>query len=297
VALLYVRSVEELLARHGLRRSYSVAEETSWTLRGRLRTADQLTRHLGRPLPLEIAYDEFGFDSPAHRILLGALRLVRDRCASKSGATGHDRGWVRRIRTVSAAFEGVSALVPGSRVPDVDTARLPPGYAWPLELARILLDGGSLAPVAGRTRGQGLLLDMPRLFEGFVAQVLGRELGGRLDAQAKLPYGRGSDAPSRSIRPDLVIRDEEGRATAVLDTKYKRSTDPAPADLYQMHVYARMFGVKDVVLVYAEPSSSRPVVLEPATGIRLHFRGIDLSASEQSVLEQVSAVATIHAGQ
>jgi 5-methylcytosine-specific restriction enzyme subunit McrC len=43
---------------------YVTLEETAYMLRGRLRESEQLHRHHGLPLPLEIRHDEFTVDIP-----------------------------------------------------------------------------------------------------------------------------------------------------------------------------------------------------------------------------------------
>ena len=52
----------------GLRPGYIVVEESSQVFRGRLRESEQLRRHHGLPLPLEIRHDEFTTDIPENRI-------------------------------------------------------------------------------------------------------------------------------------------------------------------------------------------------------------------------------------
>jgi 5-methylcytosine-specific restriction enzyme subunit McrC len=49
----------ERAIRQGLLPGYTVVEESSPFLRGRLRESEQLHRHHGLPLPLEIRHDEF----------------------------------------------------------------------------------------------------------------------------------------------------------------------------------------------------------------------------------------------
>src|SRR3954451_6972626 len=50
-------------------RGYVNVEETSPALRGRLRTADQMGRSAGLPLPLEISYDDYLLDVIENQLL------------------------------------------------------------------------------------------------------------------------------------------------------------------------------------------------------------------------------------
>src|ERR1035441_7588894 len=52
----------ERATHQGLLSGYILLEESSQVLRGRLRESEQLRRHHGLPLPLEIQYDEFTTD-------------------------------------------------------------------------------------------------------------------------------------------------------------------------------------------------------------------------------------------
>ena len=51
---------------------------------------------------------------------------------------------------------------------------------------------------------------------------------------------------------DLVIYDREDRARLVLDTKYKRAEQAAPADVQQITTYARLRDCREAVLVYPQ---------------------------------------------
>lgn len=284
---LYLRSVARLLDKVGLRRAYRTVHETAWTLRGRLRSADQLTRHYGRMLPIEVTYDDFSLDTPQNRILAAALDLVRD-----AGSSPRSSLLAARAEALLAWFEGV-VLQPRGVVPELTNSdRLPDGYKWSLKLASLILEGASVTPVAGGRRALSLLIPMPQVFERCVAQVLRTTLGSRLIAQSTRAYAFEDARATASVRPDLVILDAGGRPVTVLDTKYKRA-EPSPADLYQMHVYARMYGVRDVVLLYAERSAPRVLDLETETRVRLHLRGVDLSLHSDEVRHHIVAASHI----
>ena len=164
-------------------------------------------------------------------------------------------------------------------------------------LARLVLNGAGLASEAGDRRAEGFLLPMPQVFERCVGEILRGHHGARLNTQATLGYASEKGSPTRRVRPDLVVSDGEGQPAVVMDTKYKRA-DPTAADLYQMHVYARMFGVQDVVLLYAEHTRPRALLLEGSrpeseTAIRLHLRGIDLTMPPEQIRQQVLAASQL----
>ncbi|RUQ18680.1 hypothetical protein D8M33_09770 [Micrococcus sp. HSID17245] len=294
---LYLRSVERLVLRSGLRRSYIGVDDSSWTLRGRVRTADQLTRHQGRPLPLEVHFDDYTLDTEPNRILAAALDAVRPLAAHRRGGGARGHRFVLRAQALLNRFDGVSLTTPGLRPHRDGGGRLHESYTGPLMLAHLVLNGAGLASEAGDRRAEGFLLPMPQVFERCVGEILRGRHGARLNTQATLGYASEKGSPTRRVRPDLVVFDGEGQPAVVMDTKYKRA-DPTAADLYQMHVYARMFGVQDVVLLYAEHTRPRTLLLEGSrpeseTAIRLHLRGIDLTMPPEQIRQQVLAASQL----
>ena len=100
---------------------------------------------------------------------------------------------------------------------------------------------------------------MNRLFESFVFGLLRLHRAAILPPSLAdctlLPQSAGTPlhlahaakaAPSSSLKPDIVLRAPDGSFPLLLDTKYK-ALAPAergaagitPADIYQMHAYAR----------------------------------------------------------
>ncbi len=77
----------------GLLPGYVVVEESSPVLRGRLREAEQLHRHHGLPLPLEIRHDEFTVDIAENQI----LRSACERVLSVPGVSGESALMLRRL--------------------------------------------------------------------------------------------------------------------------------------------------------------------------------------------------------
>ena len=83
----------------GLLPGYVLVEESSQVLRGRLRESEQLHRHHGLPLPLEIQHDEFTIDIPENQILRTACERMlavpawmpsRSACCGACSATSAD---------------------------------------------------------------------------------------------------------------------------------------------------------------------------------------------------------------
>ena len=62
----------------GLLHGYVETEDSLSVLRGRMRVGDQIARHHGRLIPLEVRFDEFTVDIAENQLLLATtLRLLR----------------------------------------------------------------------------------------------------------------------------------------------------------------------------------------------------------------------------
>src|SRR5262249_31345697 len=93
-------------------------------------------------------------------------------------------------------------------------------------------------------------LEMPRLFEAFIAEwlrvnappntLVRRQHHAQLDANFKL-----------KVYVDILLCDKSsGHPVAVLDTKYKMGERPSDEDIYQISFYARELEVKRAILIY-----------------------------------------------
>src|SRR3954454_21037129 len=71
----YVYQAHRAISR-GVVQGYQSVDETSLTVRGRLRISDQITRRFGIAPPAEITYDDFTRDIELNRILLAATERL-----------------------------------------------------------------------------------------------------------------------------------------------------------------------------------------------------------------------------
>ena len=101
-------------------------------------------------------------------------------------------------------------------------------------------------------------VDMPKLFESFVAEWLKQNLPDELEVEPQFNMKLDSTA-DLVFRVDLVVRSREsGTPVCLLDTKYKLGETVSEADVQQVVAYAVELGVDRALLVY--PSArSRPV--------------------------------------
>jgi 5-methylcytosine-specific restriction enzyme subunit McrC len=149
-------------------------------LRGRLRESEQLHRHHGRPLPLEIWHDEFTIDIAENQIL-------RTACERMLTVPRVDAESQRMLRRLLRDFSDVTSLGRGDEIPAWQPSRLNARYHVALRLAKLVPRATSADHDSGGVLLNGFLLDMPELFEDFVTVALREALtgsfGGRVESQ------------------------------------------------------------------------------------------------------------------
>lgn len=266
---------------------YVTVQEHATTLRGRLRTSEQIARWAGMPLPLELEYDDFTADVPENRLVLGAaeslLRFPRI-----------PHGTRLRLRRVRAALEGVTPAAPGPDVSAPPPSRLNTRYRSALALAELILRGSSVSTRQGAVTSIAFLFDMNRVFENFLSATLRDELESR-GGTVRLQHGIGHLDREEKINlvPDITWW-RSGRCHAVIDAKYKAlgGASLPNADAYQMLAYATALGLERGYLVYAKDAdevSRMHTVSKTATTIDV--TAVDVEREPDEVLAQVRGLA------
>ncbi|MGH3393237.1 MAG: McrC family protein [Streptosporangiaceae bacterium] len=285
IAQVFWRQADQAV-RQGLLPGYVVVEESALVLRGRLREAEQLHRHHGLPLPLEIRHDEFTVDIPENQILRTAL----ERMLAVPGVNDEAR---RMLRRLLRGFADVTSLRRGDPVPGWQPTRLNARYHSALRVAELILGATSVEHGSGGVAVNGFLLDMPALFEDFVTvtlrEALSGEYGGRVDAQGGYKL---DEAGRVTLRPDIVWK-VGGTPMAVIDAKYK-AEKPAGypnADLYQLLAYCTVLGLRTGHLVYAQGNEQPARHVVRQAGIELICHAVVLDAAPAPLLHQMRNIA------
>lgn len=280
---------EAAMAR-GVLQGYVTVEEALPGLRGRFREADQLRRHFGILVPVEVTYDDYTIDIRENRLLLAASeRLLALPTLSASLR--------RRLRHLVVRLDGVGPLRREDLVCDVNFTRLNERYCPAVRLSQAVLLGASLEFGVGRRPGVAFLFDMNRVFEDFVTSTLTSELeciGGRVEPQASRALDRGG---AIEIKPDLVWW-SRGVCRAVVDIKYKATrVDEVPnADVYQVMAYCLGFDVRPGFLIYATGNEEPGHYGIVHSDLEVVVTALDISGQPGAILASVKAMAEIIAG-
>jgi 5-methylcytosine-specific restriction enzyme subunit McrC len=284
----FITAVEKLLSQ-GLRLEHAPHQEDLPFVRGRILLGPQFRMHGDLRHRQVCSFAELTEDTRENRIVAASLRYLPALLRS-----GGEADLLRKARALLARFQGVRIIdraLALQMLPTVGIHRLNSAYGPVLALCRLILNHLTLDEAPGPHPFASFLVNMPRLFESFIASRLHSLLprhGFRTVAQ---PHDYLDEARMVSIRPDvLVYPRDEGGPVLVLDTKYRDPADPQSdlnRDLYQVSAYLDRFGLRQGVLVYPqfEVAAHNELKLR-GTGKRLHVMTVNLAARDSAALEQ-----------
>jgi 5-methylcytosine-specific restriction enzyme subunit McrC len=227
----------------GLYRSYVERDDDLTTVRGRIAFAEDLRRNHVTRHRTYCRYDEFSWDVPENQVIRQVLHLL--------GGWGFGKELRLRLRGLDAALSEVTPTVlPLGSLDRFQYNRFNEDYRQMHRFCRLFLEGASLSEENGTFDFRTFLVDMDKLFERFVTQVLRERAGARVgvDDQVATQLGYEQKVP---IRPDIVVSNG-GRVGLVADCKYKR-LEPGEFknhDVYQMHAYCTAMGAQRGLLIY-----------------------------------------------
>lgn len=168
-------------------------------------------------------------------------------------------------------------------------------YREVVALARLILRHATIETGRGAVRAPGFLMDMNRVFQGFVTRALRESLGVsertfRSDSGVR---GVTLDQARRvHLRPDLSWW-VGPTCRFVGDAKYKRAQDGhvSNADLYQLLAYATALDLPGGLLVYAQGETADAVHVIRHAGKRLEVAALDLSGTIGDLRRRIDGLA------
>ncbi len=227
--------------RKGITKEYVSKQELVGVIRGRIDTRHLATESASPQLKCDFA--EQTADLPHNQLLAYTLRQISltGLCSSQV-LMRVNRAW-RQMPVEPVPFTSHETL-------GFEYTRLTEDYRPMHALCRLFLDGLEPTHHHSPDGAQMLpfLLNMPQLYEKFVAHWLSKNLpdGYTLREQERV---RLDASQARHVEIDLVIYDRDQEPVMVLDTKYKAG-EPSNDDIYQVTFYAREIGCQSAGLVY-----------------------------------------------
>jgi 5-methylcytosine-specific restriction enzyme subunit McrC len=254
-------------ARRGLTRGYVTHTDRLSTVRGRLDLLPTVIGISQGRARFECVFEEHTVDIEDNRLLLWALRV----CVAGPLRPEIRTKVTRAYRALAHSIDLVE-LSPEHCI-GRNYHRLNDDYRPMHALCRMLLEHSGPSHDLGQNRSVPFKLNMPRLFELFVAEYLRTRLSKEWRARVKVPL----DLSQSLISPmeiDVVIeRTDDHCAVLALDTKHKGSitTD----DLQQVAFYAHQIGAMDALLVY--PTDPPPPIDFVNGSVRVRSMGLNLA--------------------
>lgn len=235
-------------ARRGLYRCYVAREESLPYFRGQVSFLQTLLNTKRGVPKLECRFEEHDADNVDNRILLHAVSRALG-CTLRPN-TRRSVELAYRVLKGAVSHETFSSLQCQQRTYN----RLNSDYLVMHSICRLIIDCTGVANEEGPLTFVSFLLDMPRIFESFIAEWLRQNIGSGFRVRSQV--SKRVDANFQmNIRPDIVVEDTRTFAPlAILDTKYKIGSTPSPEDFYQIAFYARELKAPRAFLVY--PSAS-----------------------------------------
>ena len=287
----------------GLLRGYRRVDEALTTVRGRIRLGDQIRRHPGMTIPLEVTYSEFTPDIAENRI----LRTAAHRLQFLPDLPDATR---RRLAMVDARLSDASLIPQGAPVPPWTPSRLNARFQDALALADRIVRRISVEVEDGHAASAAFVTEMPALFERFVAAELTAALDGRggrvlqnpvvnLDSGTEspdAPSGRhgapAADGDHISVRTGLVYEVDGDPVTTFVPT-YPTDRRARAAEHYRLLAACTALGVDRAYLVY--PAQRRGDTPQPRrivhTDISIVEYPVDLSEDGYSVVDDIVELA------
>ena len=242
----FLNEVEALLHK-GLIKTYRKTEENRTSMKGKLVFSKHLTKNYVHKERFYVNYTTYDRNHILNCILYKGLKLV-----SHIALNSYTQC---RAKTMSFEFPELNDIaVDDALFERLTFDRKSEDYRTAIDIARLIL----LRYMPDQSkRGKhvlALMFDMNKLWEEYVFVILRRSLREEYNVSAqKVKRFWKSSFGTKVIRPDIVISDKSGKPVCVLDTKWKCSAvgeHPSDADLKQMYVYHKYWGVKRTALLY-----------------------------------------------
>jgi 5-methylcytosine-specific restriction enzyme subunit McrC len=242
VAAYFAEQVEKRIA-NGLFRAYVETEGNLPYLRGRIVFNEDIRQNAILRQRTYCRFSEFTWDIPENQILRQVTHLL--------GGWDFQRDTRLRLNRLDTTLAEVSSSTwPASIIDTFQYHRHNDDYRPLHRLSRLFLEGASVSEDIGAFSFRTFLVDMNKLFEEFVTQVLLERQPSNVKLMPQMPMPLDSEGKV-SLRPDLVVQ-KANDVILVADCKYKRTSPDEfqNHDIYQALAYCEAAGIRESLLIY-----------------------------------------------
>ncbi|MDC0210995.1 McrC family protein [Candidatus Nitrosopelagicus sp.] len=230
----------EDLMNKGLLKSYVLNTENISAVRGKLLFQQQMVNDLMRKPKFFCEYDELEYDSTENRVLLQAMTIVE--------RTSKIEKWKMKALDHAQKLSGVVSKINVSKGRRQNMMRSynrqNDRYKMIHQTCERLIEHEGIGDIySGEHSVVPIFYDMNREFEKFVGNLFLKyyEKPNWVKIQNSEDAWSSKGEGTRSMRPDIVIQDENGDVKNIIDVKYK-DKGLTTGDLYQLGFYMHEYG-------------------------------------------------------
>lgn len=243
----FLEEVEQLL-HMGLIKTYRKETNNLNAMKGKIVWSKHVTKNVVHKERFYVNYTTYDRNHIMNRIIYKTLQVIPE-------VTGNSY-IANRSKTLAFEFpELLDINVTDATFATMHFDRKSDGYRDAMQIAKLILLNYMPDMVHHRNNVLALMFDMNRLWEEYVYVMLRRKLTNyNVSAQkVKLFWEH------KTIRPDIVISDNQSKTTLVIDTKWKLPKDntPSDGDLKQMYTYHKYWDADHTILLYPGTESSK----------------------------------------
>ena len=227
----------------GLYRSYVEQEDNLTAVRGAILFTEDVRRNYVLRHRTYCRYAEFSWNITENQVIRQVTYML--------GGWELTRNLRQRLHRLDVALTEITPVVfPASIIDRFQYNRLNEDYRQLHQFCRLFLEGASISEESGPLDFQTFLVDMNKLFEKFITQVLREHKQDNIVVDDQVPLYLGHEQKVL-MQPDIVVSEGE-TIVLVADCKYKRleAEEFKNHDVYQMLAYCTATRVRRGLLIY-----------------------------------------------
>ena len=250
----------------GFKNDYVERSDNLRFLRGSINVYANVIHNHSDQTKLFCNFTEYTKDIPLNQALKWAIETLR---------LNLNLGFNEMVYSASKVMAEVT--MPGA-CPVIEEAACLPEYKKAIRLVNWVREFVIVGQGGNNNSGQGLFVDMNKVFEGFVRERLRRVCHENHFIIRDKKYFSTKLCRGVRLEPDIIISNQADQKIAVLDCKYKINWHYKNNDVYQMLAYLEsMPQIKNAYILYPSDAYILGDHIDLPRGRRLHKIGIPQS--------------------